>query len=224
MATDWPLVGREDYSGNCRRAACRPRIDRACEAPKGDGRLRVAFIARDELARRGAADRLDLGLRRIGRRLAGGALVPAGETVRELFFPQGPRHDACARIGVIICQARQSLRLVDPYLDGTAVAMPGDAQGTPTAELLGAKPPAGFDLETERFRQRRSQMQVRTRISRDLHDRFIVIGDKAYWRIGCSIKDVGNRAFTASMIEDSRNAEALLETLLSAWAGTTPFA
>ena len=222
LAVDWWLTEREDYSDKYRKVAYRPRINRAYEALRGDDRLRVAFIVCDELARRGVSDQLDLGLRRIGWRIDGGVLVPANETVRELFFPQGSQHDAYVHIRGIICQARRSLRIIDPYLDGTVFTMLGDVQEPLTVELLGAKLPADFGLETERFHQQHPQMQVKARRSRDFHDRFIVIDDTACWHIGCSIKDVGNRAFMVSVIEDSRNAEALLETMHRAGSVSEP--
>ena len=147
-------------------------------------------------------------MQRIGWRIDGGALVPANEPVRELFFPQDSQHDAYVHIREIICHARRSLRIIDPYLDGTVFTILGDVQGALTVELLGAKLPADFALETERFHQQHPQMQIETRRSRDFHDRFIVIDDTACWHIGCSIKDAGNRAFMVSAIEDSRNARS----------------
>lgn len=224
LAVDWGLTERENYSNKYRKAAYRPRINRAYEALKGDDQLRVVFIVCDELARRGMADQLDAGLQGIGWRIDEGALVPANETVRELFFPQGSQHDAYVHIREIIRHARRSLRIIDPYLDGTVFTILGDVQRPLTVELLSVKLPADFALETERFRQQYPRMQVETRRSRDFHDRFIVIDDTVCWHIGCSIKDVGNRAFMVSAIEDSRNAQALLETLRNTWAGATPLA
>ena len=222
LAVDWRLTEREDYSHKYRKAAYRPRINRAYEALRRDDRLRVAFIVCDELTHRGEADQLDAGLQRIGWCIDGGALVPANETVRELFFPQDSQHDAYVHIREIICHASRSLRIIDPYLDGTVFTILGDVQEPLTVELLGAKLPADFSLESERFHQQHPQMQIETRRSRDFHDRFIVIDDTACWHIGCSIKDAGNKAFMVSAIEDSTNAEALLDTLRSTWADATP--
>ena len=220
----WRLTEREDYSHKYRKAAYRPRINTAYEALNGVDQLRVAFIVCDELVRRGMADKLDAGLRWIGWRIDKGGLVTANETVRELFFPQGSQHDAYVHIREIIRHACRSVRIIDPYLDGTVFTILGDVQRPMTVELLCAKVPADFALETERFHQQHPRIQVETRRSRDFHVRFIVIDDKACWHIGCSIKDVGNKAFMVSAIEDSRNAETLLDTLRNTWAGATPLA
>ena len=222
LAVDWRLTGPEDYSDKYRKAAYRPRINKAYEALAKDDRLRVAFVVCEELAHREDAVQLDSGLQRIGWRIDGGTLVPANETVRELFFPQGSQHDAYVHIREIIRHATRSLRIIDPYLDGSVFEILGNVQGPLTVELLVAKLPTDFALETKRFHQQHSQMEIETRRSRDFHDRFIVIDDAGCWHIGCSIKDAGNRAFMISAIEDSRNAEALLEMLRSTWAGATP--
>ena len=224
MAVDWRLTEQEDYSHKYRKAAYRPRINRAYDALSGDDRLRVAFTVSDELASRGLVDKLNADLQRIGWRIEGGALAPATETVRELFFPQGTQHDAYVRIREIIHRAKRSLRIIDPYLDGTVFTILGDVQGSLTVELLGAKLPADFALETTKFQQQHPNVQIETRRSRDFHDRFIVIDETECWHIGCSIKDAGNKAFMLSTIKDARNSETVLETLRDTWASATPLA
>ena len=222
LAVDWRLTEREDYSHKYRKAAYRPRINRAYETLGKDDRLRVAYVVCDELAHRGEAVRLDAGLQRIGWRIDGHTFVPANETVRELFFPQGSQHDAYVHIREIIRHASRSLRIIDPYLDGTVFTILGDVQDPLAVKLLGAKLPSDFALETERFHQQHPQMRIQTRRARDFHDRFIIIDDTACWHIGCSIKDVGNRAFMVSAIKDHRNADALLDMLRSTWADAAP--
>ena len=222
LAVDWQLTEREDYSHKYRKAAYRPKINRAYKALEGDDKLRVAFIICDELARRGKADQLDSGLQRIGWRIEGRVLVPAKKLVRELFFPQDSQHDAYVHIKKIICHASQSLRIIDPYINGTVFTILGEVQKPLKVELLSSNLPTDFTLESERFRQQHPQMLIETRRSHDFHDRFIVIDDTACWHIGCSIKDAGNRAFMMSAIEDSRNATALLDMLHSTWADATP--
>ena len=222
MIVDWKLTERENYSHKYRRAAYRPRIDRAYEVLSSDDRLRVVFIVSEELAHRGLTNKLNADLHRIGWRIDAGNLVPATDTVRELFFPQGTQHDAYVRIREIIHRATHSVRIIDPYLGGTIFTMLGDSAEPRKVELLAGKLPSDFAHETAKFQQQHPQVQIETRQTRDFHDRFIVIDDAECWHIGCSIKDVGNKAFMLSLIEDSRNVEALLKTLRSTWSSATP--
>ena len=224
MTVDWRLTEREDYSHKYRRQAYRPRINRAYEALNREDRLRVTFIVSAELARRGLADKLNADLQRIGWHIDGGILAPATEPVRELFFPRGTQHDAYVRIREIIHRAKRSLLIIDPYLDGTVFTILADIQGTPMVKLFAANIPTDFALETAKFQQQHPQVQVETRRSRDFHDRFIVIDETECWHIGCSIKDAGNKAFMLSAIKDSRNSEALLETLRHTWASAKSLA
>ncbi|MDE0006167.1 MAG: hypothetical protein OXQ29_26050 [Rhodospirillaceae bacterium] len=224
LTVNWRLTEREDYSHNYRKAAYRPRINGAYEALSGDDRLRVAFIVCHELSQRGETSKLDSRLKRIGWCIDGATLVPANQTVRELFFPQNSQHDAYVHIRELFRHASRSLRIIDPYLDETVFTVLRDVQGPLTVELLSMKLPYDFALESQRFHQQHPQIQLETRRSRDFHDRFIVIDNTACFHIGCSIKDAGNRAFMVSAIEDSRNAEALIDTLRRTWASATRIA
>ena len=222
IAVDWKITKRDDFSHKYRKTAYRPRINKAYEALSSDDRLRVGFIVSEELARRGLADALNANLQRIGWRIEAGNLMPATDTVRELFFPQGTQHDAYVHIREIIYRAMHSIRIIDPYLDGTIFTILGDSFGPQKIELMTGKLPSDFAHESKKFQQQNPQVQIEIRQTRDFHDRFIVIDDAECWHVGCSIKDAGNKAFMVSMIEDSRNAEALLKTLLSTWSSTTP--
>ena len=219
MRVDWRLAQREDYSHKYRKAAYRPRINQAYEALDRVDRLRVAFIVCGELARQGLAEQLIADLYRIGWRIDGGTLAPANDSVHELFFPQGTQHDAYVRIRKIIRRATHSIRIIDPYLDETIFTLLGDTEAPMKIELLTGKPPADFEHETTKFQQQYPQVRIETRRSRDIHDRFIVVDDTECWHIGCSIKDAGSKAFMLSLIEDSRNAEALMASLNTTWVG-----
>ena len=222
MTVDWRLTERQNYSHKYRKAAYRPRINRTYETLSADDRLRVAFIVARELVSRGLAHKLNTNLQRIGWRIVADALAPTTAAVRELFFPPGTQHDAYVQIRRIVHQARRSIRIVDPYLDGTVFAILGDVQRPLTVELLGAKLPTDFSLEAAKYQQQQPGVAIETRRSRDFHDRFIVVDVAKCWHIGCSIKDAGNKAFMLSMIEDSTNSRALLETLDITWANADP--
>lgn len=217
MTVDWSLTERENYSDKYRKAAFRPRINKTYEALSGDDKLRVAFKVSKELACRGLADKLNSDLQLIGWHIEGGTLSPSTETVRELFFPQGTQHDAYLHIKEILRQATRSVRIVDPYLDGTVFTILRGADQALTVEILTAKLPPDFSHESEKFQQQYAQMKVEVRRSRDFHDRFIIIDETECWHVGCSIKDAGNKAFMLSRIEDPKNVQALLDSLKTTW-------
>ncbi len=222
LVVDWSLNEKQDYSHNSRKIAYRPRIHQAYEALDEEDRLRAAFIACKELAVRNLAEKLNDNLQRINWCINETRLAPGTASVQELFFPQYTQHDAYVQIRNIIRSTKQSLIVIDPYIDSTVLTILGDIQEPIKVKLLLNKQPADFALEISRFQQQHKKMRIETRCSREFHDRFIVIDDKTFWHIGCSIKDAGDRAFMLSAIEDHQNVESLLETLHNTWENAKP--
>ena len=167
MVVDWALTERENYSHKLRKAAYRVRISRAHEALNEDDRLRVAYTVCTELSRMGRADNLNTRLQRIGWRINGQGLVPANESVRELFFRKDSQYDAYVCIRSIICCAQKSLRIVDSYLDRTVFTILGNVHHPLTIELLTSRPPADFALEATKFQKQHPGMHIEIRESGD---------------------------------------------------------
>lgn len=217
MTVNWELAERQDYSDKYRKDAYRPRINSAYEALDRENKLRVVSIVSRELGHLGLTEQLNDSLHKIGWNLDGQTLVPASEPVRELFFPQGTQHDAYVHIKEIMGHTKHTVRIIDPYLDGTIFAILGDIMAPLRVELLTRNLPNDFAHETNKFKKQYPTVKIETRRSQDFHDRFIVIDDRECWHIGCSIKDAGNKGFMLSRIEDHRNAEALMKSLITSW-------
>lgn len=219
LSVDWSLTEKQDYSHSTRWSAYRPSIDAAYDALASDnGRLRVAYILAGELARRGFEKELNEALAQIGWELRGGSLVPVGTSVRELFFPDGSHHDAYVEIRGIIQSMTSSVDIIDPYVDGstltllTACAKPGTS-----FRLLTSKNPPDFALEAEKWRKQHTQNTLEIRITKEFHDRFIVLDGADCWHIGASIKDAGNKVFMISRVEDEDNRNTLLQQIQKSW-------
>ena len=60
------------------------------------------------------------------------------------------------------------------------------------------------------FQHQYSSVRVDLRLSREFHDRFLVIDGKNCYHIGASIKDAGRKAYMINQIEDGQNAKALI--------------
>ena len=218
MSVDWRLTGQQDFSHRYRIAAYRPRVQEAYEALGREARLRVVYIVCRELVHEGLGECLDKSLRRIGWCVDSGTLSPVNESVRELFFRVGTQHDAYVEIKRIVRGARKSLRIIDSYLDDTIFALLGGDDIVSSIDLLIGRVPADFLVEAEKFQKQYAVENLEIRQSKEFHDRFIVIDDVECWHVGCSIKDAGNRAFMLSLIEDSRNTAALVQSVNDTWA------
>lgn len=220
LAVDWSLSEKEDYSAKTRLAAYRPRIVSAYEALSDDDKLRVAYIVTEALSE--AVD-LDRDLRNIGWKIEAGRLMPSTMEVRELFFPTGSQHDAYVEIRRVLQQARESVTVVDPYIDRSIFLLLGAYEMPVTSvRILTYKYPGDFALETTKFQAQHPKTRIETRITKEFHDRFVVIDDAAYWHLGASIKDAGAKAFMISQVEDQRNREALLFQFEESWGNARP--
>jgi hypothetical protein len=218
MAVDWSLTETEGSSDKYKKEAYRPRIQSAYEKLINEEKLRVWFIVSQQLANKKLGDRLNTSLRDIGWKIAEGRLIPSEQGVRELFFPQGTQHDAYVKIKEILLQAKRSLRVINPYLDGTIFNILAVIQLTIEVYLLTAKVQPDFTQEAQRFMEQHTNISVEIRRSREFHDRFVIVDEETCWHLGCSIKDAGSKAFMLSQFEDPTNRKTLIDTLNSTWA------
>ena len=222
LKLDWALTTQENYSDKMRIAAYRPRIDAAYDGLSEDEQLRAWYVVADELALRGHGEKLDAALRAIGWRIEAGKLMPDTAPVRELFFPKQTQHDAYVEVRSILQTALKSIAIVDPYLDHTTLTLLASAlQPGMVVRLLTSKLPADFMLEAKAWLAQYPRVTLEVRTTKEFHDRFVVVNELFCWHVGCSIKDVGIKAFMLSAVEDGGNRTALLAQIEGSWqAGT----
>lgn len=219
LSVDWSLTEKQDYSHATRWSAYRPRIDAAYDAlVSDDNRLRVAYIVAGEIARHGFEKELNEALTQIGWKLRGGSLVPAGSTVRELFFPDGSHHDAYVEIRGIIQNAANSVEIIDAYVDSsTLTLLTACAKSGTSFRVLTSKYPPDLALEAEKWRKQHIQNTLEIHITKEFHDRFIVLDGADCWHLGASIKDAGNKVFMITRVEDDNNRDALIQQIQKSW-------
>lgn len=219
LPVDWSLTERQDYSHGYRKAAYRPRINKAYEALSREHRLRVAYIVAEELTHRDYTTELDTALRRIDWCTESERLAPADAAVRELFFPRDSQHDAYVAIRQVLQKARTSIKVIDPYLDGSIFTVVGRVSAAALqVQLLTSKVPNDFIHEARKFLQQHKNFKIDIRRTKDFHDRFIMIDDRECWHLGCSIKDAGSKVFMMSQIEDQKHRASLTATLSKTWS------
>ncbi|MGS0756841.1 hypothetical protein ACVBEH_20760, partial [Roseateles sp. GG27B] len=222
LQVNWTLTKEQNFSGKMRIAAYRPRIDTAVEELGEEAQLRLAFVVAGELVARGHAERLESALGAIGWRLEDGKLAPSSRYLSELFFPPQTQHDAYVEIRGILQTARQSIQIVDPYIDQSVLTLVGAAlQPGMSVQILSAKIPTDLPNEMKAWRAQHPAAALAVRTTREFHDRVVVLDGQRCWHIGCSIKDAGTKAFLLSKIEDSGNRDVLLNQFAASWANAS---
>ncbi|MBP5366985.1 MAG: virulence RhuM family protein [Bacteroidales bacterium] len=124
----------------------------------------------------------------------------------EGVFYDGQIFDAYLLIVKLIQQAKQSIVLIDNYVDETVLAMLGKrTQGT-IATIYTKQITPDLQLAINRFN---SQYQpIAVHLCRNAHDRFLIIDDTVYL-FGASIKDAGKKLFAFIKMQETQASEIM---------------
>ena len=116
--------------------------------------------------------------------------------VEGIFF-DGQIFDAYKFASDLIKSARQSLVLIDNYVDESVLLMLSKRQPGVTATIYTQRITPQFQLDLDRHNDQYPPVDVRTcKLS---HDRFLIVDDAVY-HIGASLKDLGKKWFAFSKL------------------------
>lgn len=133
------------------------------------------------------------------------------------FFIEGQYFDAFSAIKEIIKEAKNSIILVDGYVNADTLAFFPSKE--PKIKLRILTDRKSFKVEFLRavdlYNKQYENLQIES--SKNFHDRFLVLDDKMFYHIGASIKDVGNKTFMFTKIEDSDIIDTIRKKLIQEW-------
>ena len=127
------------------------------------------------------------------------------EKVHHLFF-DGQIYDAYSLLCDILNEARDSIILIDNYLDKSIL------------DVL-AKIDKSVFVITKNINQKDLEMykkqyqNIKIKCDNSFHDRFIIIDKKVLYHCGASFKDLGNKCFAINKMEDKEILENLLDKI-----------
>ena len=119
----------------------------------------------------------------------------------EGVFYNGQIFDAYKFATDLIKSAKQSLVLIDNYVDETTLLMLSKREAGVSATIYTSKISRQLQLDMERHNAQYPPVQVHT--YKDSHDRFLLIDDKDVYHIGASLKDLGKKMFAFSKMNES---------------------
>lgn len=119
------------------------------------------------------------------------------------FFVEGQYFDAFTAIKECIKEAKNSIILIDGYVDENTLAFFPGKEPSITLRILTKEKSITptFKRAIELYNKQYGNLEIKT--SENYHDRFLILDDKIFYHIGASIKDAGNKVFMYSKIEDS---------------------
>jgi len=114
-----------------------------------------------------------------------------------IFF-DGQVFDAYTFVTDILKQAKQSIILIDNYIDESALVMLSKRSKNVNATIY-TQPNKQLDLDIKKHNQQYDKIEVK--LLNKSHDRFIIIDEKEVYHFGASLKDLGKKWFAFSKME-----------------------
>lgn len=127
----------------------------------------------------------------------------------EGIFYQGQIFDAYKFATDLIRSAKQSLVLIDNYVDESVLLMLSKRGSGVTATIYTHTVGTQLQLDLDRHNDQYPPIDIRT--YKGSHDRFLIVDGKEIYHIGASLKDLGKRMFAFSKLEIP--AKAIMDLL-----------
>ena len=118
--------------------------------------------------------------------------------VEGIFF-NGQIFDAYKFATDLIRSARQSIVLIDNYIDESVLLMLSKRDGDVSATVYTGFISPQLRLDIDRFNSQYPPVEVRT--CTKSHDRFLIIDSSEVYHIGASLKDLGKKLFAFSKLD-----------------------
>ena len=118
--------------------------------------------------------------------------------IEGIFF-NGQIFDAYKWVSDLIRSAKQSLILIDNYIDESVLLLLSKRDTTVTATIYTRKINNLLRLDLERHNAQYPPIDVQ--IKQDIHDRFLIIDSHDIYHIGASLKDLGKKLFAFSKLQ-----------------------
>lgn len=131
----------------------------------------------------------------------------------------GQYFDALQRFNEIVSIAKKSVSIIDGYVNESVLSLlTGKASGV-TVEILTFQVSPSLQTAAVAFNKQYNGLSIRT--SKDFHDRFVFIDDTDFYHFGASIKDLANRGFMFSRIQESSVVNALRNRYSTVWVSAS---
>ncbi len=128
------------------------------------------------------------------------------KSVSQGIFYDGQVFDAYVFVSDLIKKAKNTIILIDNYVDETVLAML-DKRGSGVAAAIYTQR-ISRQLQLDINRHNAQYPPITANIFRQAHDRFLIIDDEVY-HIGASIKDLGKKWFGFTLMQDITTTEII---------------
>ena len=146
-------------------------------------------------------------------------LNKTNDEVQEKFFPKGFYYDASKALGEIIKSAKSKIFLIDNYIDENILDFFTLKDINVELLILTQSMNNAMKHYAKQFSLQYGKLEIR--ISKDYHDRFLIIDETTFYHFGASLKNLGNKAFMFSKMEEESNRNTLLAKWRNDWLSSS---
>ncbi len=116
-----------------------------------------------------------------------------------IFF-EGQLFDAYVFVNDLIKSAKNSIILIDNYIDETTLLMLSKRNSGCKAILYTSKISAQLQLDLQKHNKQYPEIEIK--LLKTSHDRFLILDEKELYHIGASLKDLGKKWFAFSKLNE----------------------
>lgn len=119
--------------------------------------------------------------------------------VKQGIFFDGQIFDAYEFVSKIIRTAKNSIILIDNYVDDTVLTLFSKRSKNIPLTILTKNTSKQLKLDVDKYNQQYPTVKIKE--YRKAHDRFLIIDNKVVYHFGASLKDLGKKIFAFSKLE-----------------------
>jgi hypothetical protein len=129
------------------------------------------------------------------------AIESKNTTIKQGVFFEGQFFDAYIFISDILKNAKKSITLVDNYIDEkTLLHLASKTNKDIKISIITKSISKELKLDIEKYNKQNNNLSIYE--YKNSHDRFLILDNKIIYHLGASIKDLGNKWFAFSKLED----------------------
>ncbi len=133
------------------------------------------------------------------------------EVKKENIFFAGQIYDAYSFVIHLIEKANTEILLIDNYVDNSVLDMISKKKQGVSVTIYTHQGTKLTDHDVTKFNKQYPTLSLKH--TSNMHDRFLLIDKSELYHIGASLKDLGNKCFAFSLIEDQAIITNLLKNL-----------
>ena len=138
--------------------------------------------------------------------------IATTKEVKQKIFFNGQIYDAFSLMVEIVEKAEKELILIDNYVDVNTLNILSKKKDGVNVLIVTSGKGNLTDKDIAKFNSQYPKLTVK--ISKDFHDRFLIIDRKEVYHIGASIKDAGKKSFGITKLDVEDLTKSLLAKVL----------